>query len=299
MLYQGAEVTKSLSNLIKSPFVNLEGKKAVVIDNNKNDSRFVPLGNKGVKIQTISEIEAGKALLQAMNIDSGEEKEETEETSAAEFKEGLNVTNFDKLFHEHQKKAEDKADKVLEKAREEAEAIMNEASIAAEAARNRAYEEGKTQGYEEGMAQAAQEIHAREAELEEEHRQQQEELAEYLDSVERKYVDVVISLVRKLTGVVIEDREDLILYLIQGAAKDLEPSKNYKIRVSPDEIYFLESRKNEIMDSLGEDEVFLDFVEEKGLEKGQCIIETDSQMVDCGFQTQLEMLVRDLKMLVR
>ncbi|MDY3774978.1 MAG: hypothetical protein SO023_07675, partial [Eubacterium sp.] len=61
-----------MSNLIKSPFVNLEGKKAVVIDNNKNDGKFVPLGNKGVKIQTISEIEAGKALLQAMNIDSGE-----------------------------------------------------------------------------------------------------------------------------------------------------------------------------------------------------------------------------------
>lgn len=44
--------------------------------------------------------------------------------------------------------------------------------------------------------------------------------------------------------------------------------------------------------------VSLDLVEEKGLEKGQCVIETQSQMVDCGFQTQLDTLIRDLKMLV-
>ena len=102
---------------------------------------------------------------------------------------------------------------------------------------------------------------------------------------------------RKLTGVIIEDKDDLILYLIRTAAQELEPSENYRIRVSSDDIYFLEARRAELLDMIGED-VFVEFVEEKGLEKGQCIIETDSQMVDCGFQTQLDMLVRDLKMLV-
>lgn len=286
-----------MSNLIKSPFVNLEGKKAVVIDNNNDGGKFVPLGNKGVNIQTISEIEAKKALLRATSVAGDEDKEEPE-VAAGEFKEGLKVTNFDKMFHEHQKKAEDKAEQLLETARAEAEKIKKEASIAAEAARNRGYEEGKAQGHEEGVALAEQEIRTREAELAEERRQQQEELTECLASVEAKYVDVVISLVKKLTGIVIEGRDDLILHLIRTTANDLDPSENYRIRVSSEDIYFLESHKEEVLESL-EENVFLEFVEEKGLEKGQCIIETDSQMVDCGFQTQLDTLVRDLKMLVR
>lgn len=287
-----------MSNLIKSPFVNLEGKKAVVIDNNKDSGRFVSFGNKRMKIQTISEVEADKALLQATSAAPKEEKKEQGENASGEFKEGLNVTNFDKLFHEHQKKAEDKAEQVLMAAREEAERIKKEAGIFAEAARKRGYEEGKAQGHEEGIVLAEQEIQTREAELAEERRQQQEEFAECLASVEEKYVEVVISLVRKLTGIVIEGRDDLILHLIRMAANDLDPSSNYRIRVSPEDIYFLESHKEEVLNSLEED-VFLEFVEEKGLEKGQCIIETDSQMVDCGFQTQLDTLVRDLRMLVR
>ena len=87
------------------------------------------------------------------------------------------------------------------------------------------------------------------------------------------------------------------MYLIRMTAEELEPSKNYRIRVSSEDIYFVESHRTELADFIG-DEVSLEFMEEKGLEKGQCIIETDSQMVDCGFQTQLDMLIRDLKMLV-
>lgn len=285
-----------MSNLIKYQFVNLEGKDAVVINNNKESEKFVPLRDKKVRIQTVSQIEAEKALLHATGLAHPEQEKETKETDA-EFKSGLNVTNFDELFHEHQKKAEDKADQLLSKAREEAEKIRNEAVIAVDAARASAYEEGKNQGYQEGMAVAEQEIRQKEEELAESARLQREELEECMSSIEGRYVDIVISLVRKLTGILIEGKEDLILYLIRTAAGELEPSENYRIRVSTEDVYFLEGRRSELMQSLGED-VSLEFVGEKGLEKGQCIIETDTQMADCGFQTQLEHLVQDLRMLV-
>lgn len=292
MLYQGAEVTRSLSNLIKYPFVNMQGKEAVVINNNKEDAQFVPFQEKKVKIKTISEIEAEK-VLRANKI-----QEETEEEDAVEFKAGLNVTNFDEIFSEQQKKAEEEVAQLKKRAKEEADRIRDEAVIAAEAARSRGYEEGKEEGYNEGIELARQEIAQREEELAEQERRQREELNECVLSIEEKYVDIVISLVKKLTGVVIEGKEDLILYLIQRAASELEASENYRIRVSSDDIYFLESHRAELSDSLGEDS-FLEFVEEKGLEKGQCIIETDSQMADCGFETQLNTLIYDLKMLVR
>ncbi len=301
MLYQGAEVTRSLSNLIKYPFVNMQGKETVVIDNNSEGAEFVPFRDKGVKIKTISEIEAEKALLHAAGDSAGEAAAASESAGksedSGEFKAGLNVTNFDELFQQHQKEAEDKAAQVVEEARKKAERIRSDAEIAAETARKRAYEDGKEQGYSEGMALAEQEIQQKEEELSQLARQQREELAECMGQIEEKYVKIVISLVKKLTGVVMEGKDDLILYLIHAAAQDLDVSDNYRIRASSEDIYFLESRKEEVLQALDGD-AFVEFIEEKGLEKGQCIIETDTQMVDCGFHTQLDSLVQNLKMLV-
>ena len=41
----------------------------------------------------------------------------------------------------------------------------------------------------------------------------------------------------------------------------------------------------------------LEVQEEKGLLDGECIIETDTQMIDCGFRTQLENMISTLRML--
>ncbi len=299
LLSPEAEVTRSLSNVIKYPFVSMNNKEAVIIDNNKQDS-FTPLfGGSGrraggsvsagsMEFKTISQIETEKALRAA---------EMGELPAKGEFKAGLPATDLDAREKERRHEAEDKAEEIVAAAREEAERITKEAAIAADAARASGYEEGKSQGYEDGMAAAEQAIQQKEAELAESARMQQEEMDSFIGSIEGRYVDVVIALVRKLTGILIEGREDLILYLIRTAMNDLEPSANYKIRVSPDDVYYLESHRAGIADSIGEN-VSLEFIEEKGLENGQCIIETDSQMVDCGFQTQLDMLVRDLKMLV-
>lgn len=288
-----------MSNVIKYPFVDIRGKEAVIIDNNNNDS-FVPLFNKkdvntapGVdsdvmQFKTISQIEAEKVL-------TGSNPEEPDGDSG--FKSGLPVTDLNELIQERHREAEDKADRLIADAKEKAAKIARDAEIAADAARTSGYEEGKNQGYEDGMAVAEQDIQQKEAELAESARMQREEYASCLAAIEGKYVDIVISLLRKLTGVVMEDKEDLILYLIRMTAEELEPSKNYRIRVSSEDIYFVEAHRAELADFIG-DEISLEFMEEKGLEKGQCIIETDSQMVDCGFQTQLDMLIRDLKMLV-
>lgn len=285
-----------MSNLIKYPFVNMAGKEAHIIDNNQQGAEFIPLNNKRSRIKTISEVEAEKALLQAAGLDHGEADGEASGEAGGEFKSGIPMTNFDKIAQEQKEKAEKKASEVLERARKEAEQIKNDAAAAVEAAKANGLEEGREQGYREGIAEAQQEIAQREQELAESVRQQQEELSLCIAGIEKKYVDIVIALLRKLTGVILEGKDDLILYLIRSAAHDMDPSESYRIRSSSEDIYFLESHKSELLDSIGEN-VNIEFIEEKGLENGQCIIETDSQMVDCGFQTQLDSLVQDLRML--
>ncbi len=285
-----------MSNLIKYPFVNMAGKEAHIIDNNQQGAEFIPLNNKRSRIKTISEVEAEKALLQATSLDHGEADSEASGEAGGEFKSGIPMTNFDKIAQEQKEKAEKKASEVLERAQKEAEQIKNDAAAAVEAAKANGLEEGREQGYREGIAEAQQEIARREQEFAESVRQQQEELSLCIAGIEKKYVDIVIALLRKLTGVILEGKDDLILYLIRSAADDMDPSESYRIRSSSEDIYFLESHKSELLDSIGEN-VNIEFIEEKGLENGQCIIETDSQMVDCGFQTQLDSLVQDLRML--
>ncbi len=284
-----------MSNLIKYPFVNMQGKDAVVIDNNK-DQTFQPLFQSPVELSTISQQETNRVLAQLAE-KSGEPVSEEEGESDGSFQAGLSVMNYDKILREKKEEADREADLILARAREDAERISQEAGEQMEAAKKRGYEEGYQEGFHQGMAGAQEEIRHQEEELAEASRRQKEELAQCISDIEVKYVDIVIALLKKLTGVVLEDKEDLILYLVQTAAGELEPSENYRIRVSTDDVYLLEGHKRELISLLGSD-ISVEFIEEKGLEKGQCIIETDSQMADCGFQTRLDMLIRDLKMLI-
>lgn len=269
-----------MSNLIKYQFVDLHPSDTVMINHNDKKDNFIPLGKSGgISIETIGQQEAEKAIL---SLQQKENKESAPET----------------ISEEEYEKTKEEADFLIEEAKKEAEQLRNEASQQIQEEMQRAIEESRNQGYQEGWQQAEQEIAQKEKELEDTARNQKRELEEYVNGIEKKYVDVLVALLQKLTGVLIEDRDDLILYLIQTTIRDLEPSDKYCIRVSGEDIYEVESKKEKILQELGEG-VSLDLVEEKGLEKGQCVIETQSQMVDCGFQTQLDTLIRDLKMLVR
>ena len=268
-----------MSNLIKYQFVDLHPSDTVKINNNDKKDNFIPLGKDGgISIETIGQQEAEKAILSLQKKENNEAEPEN-------------------ISEEEYEKTKEEAEFLIEEAKNQAEQMRSEASRQIQEEMKRAVEDGRNQGYQEGWQQAEQEIAQREKELDDTARNQKRELEEYVDGIEKKYVDVLIALLQKLTGVLIEDRDDLILYLIQTTIRDLEPSDKYCIRVSGDDIYEVESNKEKIIQELGEG-VSLDLVEEKGLEKGQCVIEPQSQMVDCGFQTQLDTLIRDLKMLV-
>lgn len=270
-----------MSNLIKYQFVDLHPSDTVMINNNDKKDNFIPFGKDGgISIETIGQQEAEKAILSLQKVENEEMGAEPEIVSEEEYE-----------------KTREEAENLIEEAKNEAERLREDAAREIQQEKQRAIEEGRDQGYQEGWQQAGQEIAQKEKELDDTARNQKRELQEYVDGIEKKYVDVLVALLQKLTGVLIEDRDDLILYLIQTTIRDLEPSDKYCIRVSGDDIYEVESNKEKILQELGEG-VSLDLIEEKGLEKGQCVIETQNQMVDCGFQTQLDTLIRDLKMLV-
>ena len=278
-----------MSNLIKYPFVNLQGKETKVIQYETDEGKFVPFDQKKkVVVKSLDEVEKEKEL-QIM--------EEKEDVKDSEFSAGVPVTNFDEMFKQKSEEADKEAASILENAREEAREIVQEAREQADAVRENARQEGTALGKEEGLREAQEEIEQIKEDLFERKRQQEQEYEKMIQETEGQYVDILCSLIRKLTGVIVSDRREVILHLIRSGIADIEPAKHYTIRVCAEDLLYIESNKEDILEKTGITGT-LEVQEEKGLTEGECIIETDKQMIDCGFQTQLGNLISTLRMLV-
>ena len=299
MLFPVAEVMRSLSNLIKYPFVDMRGKESVVVSYEKEQKEdFVPL-NKSSKviIKTLEEVEQEELQKQQLKQQQKQLKQAEKEAAAQSFEPGVPVTRLDEEEEkEREEEASHQADRIIEDATEQAAAMLEDAREQIEISRQSAREEGLQQGREEGLAAGQEELAQLRAEFEEEKEKQRQEYEKLLADVEPRYVGVLCSLVEKLTGVVISEHQDVLLHLVRSTFSDLEPAKHYILRVAPEDMALMERHKDEFQMYLGADTV-LELQEEKGLKRYQCIVETDTQMVDCGFQTQLENLITTLRML--
>ncbi len=276
MSFPVVEVTRSLSNLIKSPFVNMQGKEKVLISYEERDA-FVPLKQSSRVI--VSEEE------------SGEEKKKQKKRPDPSAEQAAK----DELARK--KEAEKQAEWILAEAREQADRIQEEAQRQAEGVRVAAREEGIRQGREEGLTRADEELAQVRADIEEAKVLLEEEHRQMAAVMEAQYVEVLCDLIRKLTGVLLRDKKDVLLHLIRSGISDTQPSNRYTLRVSSDDLTLVENHLDEILMNI-DSGVSIDVKEEKGLEKNECIIETDTQMVDCGFRTQLDNLITTLHMLV-
>ncbi len=274
---------KSLSNLIKYPFVHLEGKEAYVISAEDREEKFVPLHEKAVSVDDTGEL--------ASSAEPGKKVDEKN------FISGLHISNAREMLEEEFLKCQEETEAMLLTAREQADTIVLQAQEQAKQLYHEAYETGKLEGYSAGEVDAKERYRELEEQLQGEREKQMLKYQQMIEEIEPRYVEVMIALIQKVTGVLLEERKDILLYLLKNSIHNLDKSTHYIIRVSKEDVYDIESKKQEIKELLG-DEVAVEIVEERTLEKNQCIIETDSQMVDCGIQTQLNNLIESLKMLV-
>jgi flagellar assembly protein FliH len=239
--------------------VNLKGKDYVLLDYEKDEKKFT----SGVPI---------------VNLDG--EKKENEDAAEAEQEEAVSS----------------EVQQVIEDARKQAEYILSEAHKQADEIRQAAREEGIQQGREEGQAKAEEELAATRKELEERISSHEKEYAQMVQEIEPEYIRVICSLIQKLTGIIVTDKEDVLLHLIRSGLADMEPSKKYTVMVSSEDLLQVEAHKQEIIQELGEG-ITIEVQEERNLNRNDCIIETERQAIDCGFQTQLSNLLSTLQML--
>lgn len=188
------------------------------------------------------------------------------------------------------------AEKIIEEARLQAEQIMADANKNAAAA----FEEAKQNGYYEGNMAAQEEADKKQAQLEAEYNNRKIELEqEYNDlkeKVEPQLVEVITDVFRKVTGVVAEDNQQIILHLINDVMHNADGSRDYVIKVSPDDYKFLVNNQGKIYCAMSR-EVNIDIVEDTGLERNQCMIETNTGIFNCSLDIELNNLIKNIKLL--
>ncbi len=188
------------------------------------------------------------------------------------------------------------AERIIEEARLQAEQIIAEADKNAAAA----YKEAEQKGYYEGNSRAQEELNLKQAQLEAEHNTRKEaleqEYSELKESIEPELIEVITDVFRKVTGVVSEDNQEIILHLINGVMHNADGNRDYVIKVSPDDYRFLIDNQGKIYCAMSRG-VNIDIVEDVTLKKNQCMIETDTGIFDCSLDIELDNLIKSIKLL--
>jgi len=254
-----------LSNIIKAYAVQYRSGSRILIDYKEKDP----------------EIESRRLI--KINKDRSEE---------GEFEEGLQAVVVDQVQPDEDQKKE--AGKIIEDARRKADEILETAKTEAARIKENAFRQASKQGYEEGYKKAILEAEKIKQELNEQRIRQDKEYQMLLGQIEGRVAELVASLVTKITGIMVEDKSDIILYLVEKGLKAYDNLDSYNIRVSSDDYEMLLSKK-EYLEGIVNREIQI--TADSQLDKNQCLIECESKVIDCSLDVQLNNLTNDLKLL--
>ncbi|MDO4166826.1 MAG: FliH/SctL family protein [Eubacteriales bacterium] len=281
--------------MIKSVYFNVDAGQTKVIDSDSRVEQFIP------EIYAQEQKAEEPFVFQPLSMSVGEGQEEA-------FQDGLSVIHMDDVLEEERQKisqeisqgllqeTERQTAQILEDAKAEAEQTIAQARDEAEAIRSQAEMQGLEEGKQQGLAEAEVKLQEMRAQCQAEYEEKVRELAEQERQMEPFFADLTAELVEKITGIVCQDKKDIILHLIQRAVHNLEKPKQITLRVSKEDMATVSMQKAQLKDAAEGVEEF-DVVEDASLKADQCIIETENKIIDCSLDVQLQNLRDQIRML--
>ena len=239
--------------------------------------------------------------------------DEEEGDGDGEFTSGIAGEELDALFHDGEgasgvikagdiqgpdlEEIEAQAQAILEEARAEAERILADARSQGEIMRADAVEAGTRQGYEEGYARGMSEVEVMKQELAERKRALESEYDELLENLEPRFIETITDVYSHIFGVDLMDNRDILVHLIDSTLRKVESSRTFIVHVSADDYPHVNMQKQTLMEGAVAGRGLIEIIEDIALSKGDCLIETDGGIFDCGVGTQLEELTKKLQVL--
>lgn len=196
--------------------------------------------------------------------------------------------------------AMDKAKELREDARSKANKIVEDAWQEAESIKENAYKEGYEHGLEDGNMEAMKRADEYLVNIKNEQEEAKARMLAkneaYLDDAERKLVNLTCDLIKKISGIVVDDYKPVMLNMINNALNDVESTTKYTIKVC-EESYTYVSDNSERIVGAANPNITIDVFADPKLEKGQCIIETDNGIINLSMDIQIQNLITAFKML--
>lgn len=266
-----------MPNLVKQRYIVSDNRQARVINSNdKLEEIYRDMNMKREDLQSPPEFEAG---LFAERVEVSEELSDWEEDApVAEVVQEENVQQM------------------LEDARIEAEEILKRANEEALQIRENAYNEG----FAEGTRKAELQLQEEQMELQTQYGNRLESLEqEYnatLEQMEPQMVDAFINIIREVLAVELSQYSEIISELIFRTIKQLDNPKKVVIYVCPENYPLLKEKESLFAENLGQG-AELEIVRDDKILETQCKIETERGIYDCGFDVQLDNLLKKIKLL--
>lgn len=234
-----------------------------------------------------------KQLAEVSNYVEGEDYDD-------EFAENISKEKVERLLEDREEAAINRANEqmqeIISKANAEAGYIIEQARKEAEAMKVQSYAKGEKEGYETGYDKAMKQVEGMKKDLQEQKKALQAQYQKQLEEMEPALVDTLLGILENAFSIQFSEKKDFILHLLQSAFSKIENSKDYLIRVSREDYPMVQEHKEDIRDELPRSAT-VEFVEDLTLVRNQCLIETDGGLFDCSLDTQMDNLIRDIRML--
>lgn len=226
------------------------------------------------KISEVREERANAAELQAL-----QEKQERLE-------EAMRLVNG---LHEAAQSAKADAEKRAREIIAEAEARAQQMMVDAEAAIEQEMEAGRQRGYADGTAKAEEEALARKNFEADQLRQMigdvRAEREKMIDGLEGEIIETVIAIAKKTIHSQIRDNE-VFLGIVRSEMAELKNTDSITVSVAVQDFVRLFGSNEGVSEQFPDGNVKV--VADKELTEGDCVIETEAEVVDCGINGQLE-----------
>lgn len=271
-----------MSNLLKQCFIMADTEMRVINSNDRVKERLKELETE-----------------QKASSESSEEEEDAEPS----FEEGLVAQEIDleAIREDVLAKANAEAEKILSDAKSEAEKYLADTKEEAQKEAQALFEEHKRLGYEKGAEDKEAELKIEKAAMEDEYQTKKTELMQdyeqKLSEMEADIVDAVVAVFDKVFEIQFEDKREILLALVNHTLTEETPGERIRIHVNEKNRAMLEEHLEELQEKVGQS-VAIEFMHDTKLSDEQCRIETEYGVFDCGIDTQLQNLLKDIRSLV-
>lgn len=190
-------------------------------------------------------------------------------------------------------KGKREVEQILAIARDEAAQLIDDARVQAEAIREAAWQEGHSTGYQLGLQRGKEESVADYAALQDGLRTEIQSLVDQIGSAwvdlwnkqEQAMLGLVLDISRQVVKTEITQNREVILELVKNCLRRVTDKENVRIRLSFADSENVKALKNDLMMTI-DGLRGLEIVEDRRINEGGCIIETNAGSIDARIPTQ-------------